>query len=158
MASIVVLGLGNWLLRDEGFGVHVVKQLEKLDLPGVELVDGGTSGIALLRFVEAATHLIIVDAINAGLLPGKLLKLNGEELARSIPQKFSQHQLSFHEILSLAYFRGQTPEEIVVIGIQPHSIEWGCELTPIVRSKVKSAVKMVCEQLGTWQANYLAKV
>jgi len=129
----IVLGLGNTLNRDEGLGVHALKALEEYlrlshgqQIP-VELLDGGTLGLNLLMLVEEASHLLVLDAINAGKPPGTLIELDRDEIPLYRGIKMSEHQVSFQEVLGLAKFRGKFPKYLHLIGIQPADISIGVE-------------------------------
>lgn len=147
----IILGLGNSLRADEGFGVHLLKNLENLHLPpAVELVDGGTLGLRLLEYVERADNLLVLDAVDTGEKPGTVVRLAGENVKRYGRAKLSLHQLGFQEVLALAELRGANPRDIVVIGIQPQSLEWGCELTNVVKARIPEAIEQVDRQLSSW--------
>lgn len=109
---VVVMGLGNLLWADEGFGVRVAERLyAHYHWPeDVEIVDGGTQGLNLLGYVESASHLLILDAIDYGLEPGTLRTYAGERIPAYLSaKKMSLHQNSFSEVLALADIRGHLP-------------------------------------------------
>ncbi|EEX5683809.1 hydrogenase 1 maturation protease, partial [Escherichia coli] len=109
---VVVMGLGNLLWADEGFGVRVAERLyAHYHWPeSVEIVDGGTQGLNLLGYVESASHLLILDAIDYGLEPGTLRTYAGERIPAYLSaKKMSLHQNSFSEVLALADIRGHLP-------------------------------------------------
>ncbi len=127
---VVILGLGNILNKDEGIGVHALWQMQQSGKqwpPDVELVDGGTLGLRLLPYVESATHLIILDAVDAGKEPGELIELRGEEIPLYTGIKLSLHQSTFQEVLGLALARGNLPEHLYLLGIQPIDLSIGAE-------------------------------
>jgi hydrogenase maturation protease len=146
---ILVLGVGNILLKDEGVGVRVIEQLqvEYSFSPNVRLMDGGTLGIRLLDDITAADHLIVVDAVRNDEPPGTLYRLPGEELRRCISFKNSLHQTGLLETLAYAEMLEQRPTT-VVIGIEPEDITpWGTELTATVREHVAELVGKVLEEI-----------
>jgi hydrogenase maturation protease len=153
---VLVLGLGNILLKDEGIGVHVVKQLQGLSLPGnVEVIDGGTAGLDMLLSQENPYKLVIIDATKAGKKPGTIYKakVNGGEidkLSRIFSQdkdlKISPHQFGLIDALAAAEKIGCLPREIVIIGVEPKEMDYGLELTESVRQKVPAIVDMVLEE------------
>ncbi|HWP97745.1 MAG TPA: HyaD/HybD family hydrogenase maturation endopeptidase [Syntrophomonadaceae bacterium] len=144
----VILGLGNPLFQDEGLGIHVIHQLLKEDIAQqAELVDGGTDALALLGVVEEAETLIIIDAINSGHDPGTLQVLKGEEIPLLLSSKISPHQIGFQEVLALANLRGKSPSRIILIGVQPESLDWGTELTPRVAQTIPRIRNMIHELL-----------
>jgi len=119
---IVVLGIGNVLWADEGFGVRCVEALQqRWDFaPHVNLVDGGTQGLYLVQHVQAASKLLIFDAIDYGLAPGTLKLIENEAVPRFMgAKKMSLHQTGFQEVLSLAQLTEQYPEQVLLIGCQP---------------------------------------
>ena len=131
----IVLGLGNTLNRDEGLGVHILKALEQQiagHFPEVEFLDGGVLGLNLLPLVEEASHLLILDAINARKEPGTVIEMKRDEIPLYTGIKLSDHQVTFQEVLGLASFRGKLPEHLHLIGIQPADLSIGVDLSPIV--------------------------
>lgn len=144
----VVLGLGNPLFTDEGVGIRVLHQLMADDLSGkAELVDGGTDGLMLLNVVEAAEHLIVIDAINGGLPAGSVQKYEMADLPVLISQKLSPHQLGFQEVLALAGLRKKLPNRLILFGVEPASLEWGTQLSPTVEAVVPMLIDLVENQI-----------
>ncbi len=146
---ILVLGVGNILLKDEGVGVRVIEQLQaKYSFsPNVRLMDGGTLGIRLLDDITAADHLIVVDAVRNEQPPGTLYRLPAEELKLCVSFKNSLHQTGLLETLAYAEMLEQRPTTVVV-GIEPEDITpWGTELTPTVMARVKDLVGKVIEEI-----------
>ena len=120
--TILVLGIGNLLWADEGFGVRCVEALrEGWDFaPHVQLVDGGTQGLYLLPLVQGAERLLILDAIDYGLPGGSLKLVENDEVPRFLcARKMSLHQTGFQEVLMLAQLSGHYPKEVLLIGCQP---------------------------------------
>ncbi len=151
----VVLGLGNLLQKDEGFGVRAVQALEagmeaELHRHAVELVDGGTLGLDLLPLVEDCSHLLVLDAVEAQASPGTLVELGQEAIPRFGGIKLSQHQVTFQEVLALADLRGHLPEQVYLIGIQPADLGSGLELSPVVEKMLPQAVQRAVEVLREW--------
>ncbi len=147
----VVMGLGNPLFQDEGLGIHVINQLMASDLGArAELIDGGTDGLSLLGTVEAARHLLVIDAIDGGFQPGTIKKLQDHEISLFARAKLSVHQLGFQEVLALARLRGRYPEQIVLIGVQPRTLEWGISLSSEVSRAVPQIITMVYKQIDSW--------
>jgi hydrogenase maturation protease len=151
----VVLGLGNLLQKDEGFGVRVVQALEaelgvELRRAGIELVDGGTLGLNLLPLVEECEALLVLDAVEAGAAPGALVELSKEQIPLLLGIKLSQHQVTFQEVLALAQVRGYLPERIHLIGAQPAVIAAGLELSDPVEAQLPEAIERAVEMLREW--------
>jgi hydrogenase maturation protease len=132
MAKTLVLGAGNLLLSDEGFGVHFVRHLEKhYPLPPwVELVDAGTLGLMIAHKLEEASRVYIIDTVFAEGAPGKVLRYGRDEIMfRSIPVKLSQHQAGIQEMLLVSELRGRCPQEIMLLGVIPATLQPGCVLS-----------------------------
>lgn len=143
---ILVLGVGNILLSDEGIGVRVIEALEqRYVMPeGVEVLDGGTAGMELLEAMANRTHLIIVDAIvSRKSEPGALLLLRDEEVPVLFNNKISPHQLGLSDVLSALRFTGEFPDNITLVGVIPHSLEPNIGLTPIVEASLEPALQAV---------------
>ena len=156
-SQITVLGIGNILLTDEGFGVRVIEKLfEKYDFPeNVAIVDGGVLGIHLLGTLSKTRHLIVVDAVKNKQAPGTLYRLVKEELPERILMKNSLHQTDFLETLTLCQMIDQTPETIVVLGAEPQDIEThSVELTPAVAGRVDEMVRCVLQELDRLGVSY----
>ena len=151
--KMVVLGLGNPLFQDEGLGIHFVHQLmqEEID-ERVELIDGGTDALALLGVVEEAEYLLIIDAIDGEQPPGSIQQISGENIPRLVAGRVSAHQIGFQEVLALASLRGRLPAHIVLIGVQPQSLDWGTELSPPVATTLPLLTEMVYAQINSWIA------
>lgn len=140
---LMILGVGNLLLRDEGVGVQVIKALEDRPLPaGIELLDGGTLGIDLLAYISEAERIIVVDAVKGGGEPGAIYRLTPEILGQFKEQALSLHQVGFLEVLDLSEQLGNRPEAIIY-GIEPQVIDWGLELTEPVQAAVPRVVELV---------------
>jgi hydrogenase maturation protease len=154
MQQALVLGIGNVLWADEGFGVRCVEALAAgWELPDtVGHLDGGTQGLYLLPYVEATRRLIIFDAIDFGFAPGTLHVLEGEQVPRFMgAKKMSLHQTGFQEVLACAALAGRLPEELVLIGVQPVELEdFGGSLRPAVREQVPRAIELALARLAAW--------
>jgi hydrogenase maturation protease len=157
----VVLGLGNTLNCDEGLGVHAVKMLEKkmrlssvseegVTVDEVEFLDGGVLGLNLLPLVEEASHLLILDAINARKEPGTVIEMKRDEIPLYTGIKLSDHQITFQEVLGLASFRGKLPEHLHLIGIQPADLSIGVDLSPIVAARMPEVLERSEAILREW--------
>jgi hydrogenase maturation protease len=151
-SRILVLGIGNLLNTDEGVGVHAVRQIKEQvgEVDGVAIEDGGTLGLNLLPLVEDATHLLILDAVNAGQPPGTVVELRKEEIPLYGGFRLSQHQLTFQEVLGLALIRGRLPEYLHLIGVQPNSLEIGVGLSDKVRDVLPEVTERSFKMLSGW--------
>jgi hydrogenase maturation protease len=153
VAETLVLGLGNILLGDEGIGVRVVERLlEQYDLPkGVQAMDGGTLGMALLPYLEDASRLVLVDAVQAHKAPGSLLRLSGDEILRFLDEPpVSPYQDNLQNLLAVAMVKGYLPDEVVFWGVHIESPGIGLELSPSVATRVDAVVEKVLEELARW--------
>lgn len=151
--KIVVLGLGNILCGDDGFGPLVIERLLELgQFPEeVKIMDGGVQGQALYWIVEEADRLLLVDAVDFGLDPGEI----AQKLHSDIPiwigsRKMSAHQQGFSEVLALASLKNVLPAEIILIGIQPVNLEFGKKPSGIVFGKIDEAVRLCLDVLSRW--------
>ncbi|MDO8788304.1 MAG: HyaD/HybD family hydrogenase maturation endopeptidase [Sulfuritalea sp.] len=153
-SEVLVLGIGNLLWADEGFGVRCVEKLAaEWNLPpGVTVMDGGTQGLYLLPYVQAARRLIVFDAIDYGLAPGTLKRVEGDQVPRFMgAKKMSLHQTGFQEVIAAASLTGQLPEQLLLIGVQPEELDdYGGSLRPVVKARLGEAVAMAVDQLRVW--------
>jgi hydrogenase maturation protease len=149
-SKIIVLGIGNILLTDEGFGVRVIEKLyDTYEFPeNVSIVDGGVLGINLLGVIAEARHLIVVDAVKNKQAPGTVYRLEKEELPERILLKNSLHQTDFLETLTLCQAIDKVPETTVVLGVEPQDITThSVEMTPAVAARVDEMMDRVIEEL-----------
>ncbi|MFZ4860265.1 MAG: hydrogenase maturation protease [Desulfuromonadaceae bacterium] len=150
--NILLLGLGNLLLGDDGLGIRALQRLQdRYALPeAVDCVDGGVLGLELMAYVEGRTHLLTIDAVQNGAAPGDLVRLEGDEIPKSLTIKLSMHQVSFADIMALSTLRRTTPPHLVVWGIVPAALELGVGLTPIVEAQLDRLVDAVVGELRRW--------
>jgi hydrogenase maturation protease len=145
--KILILGIGNLILRDEGVGVHAVRELEKRDLPAhVEVIDGGTSLMELLPVIQEAQRIIVIDALRGGGAPGTVYRVTPDDLMAETDRPLSLHQVDLLEVLGMARQLGGEPHA-VIIGVEPREIAWGMELTSEVEAKLPQVVEAVLEEL-----------
>lgn len=153
-ADTLVLGIGNVLWADEGFGVRAVAALnEGWRFPdSVTLMDGGTQGLYLLPYVQSARRILVFDAIDYGLAPGTLQVVRDDDIPSYLGVgKMSLHQSCFQEVLELARFTGTSPERAVLVGVQPLVLkDFGGGLTPVVRETLPEALRVGLEVLAAW--------
>jgi hydrogenase maturation protease len=154
--KILILGIGNILWADEGFGVRALETFHGLyEGPrNVSLLDGGTQGLYLVQFVQEADYLLVFDAIDYGLEPGTLKIVQGDEVPKFTgAKKMSLHQTGFQEVLSAADLLGAYPEKLALIGCQPLDLEdWGGPLTMPVRDRLLQAAGFAAVILDQWGA------
>ncbi len=153
---IGILGVGNILLRDEGFGVHFVNLLQQqYQFPdNVLLHDGGTAGIMLSSFVEQCDILLVVDVIDCNDAPGTIHFHSKEDLQAGIIQtRMSPHQVGLLEIIDIGGLSGRTPEVIELLSVTPESLETGLELTPTLSAKMTEMLKLLASRLSYYKIN-----
>jgi hydrogenase maturation protease len=148
----VILGLGNTLNRDEGLGIHCLPPLrERLkDCPEIDVLDGGVLGFDLLPLVESCSHLLVLDAVDAGRPPGTIVELKREEIPLFSRLKLSWHQVSFQEVLQFAGVRGRLPAHLDLVGAQPADIATGYGLSPAIASIVPDILDRAVAVLERW--------
>ena len=151
-AEITVLGVGNTILSDEGFGVRVVEYLQKnFKFPdNVQLVDGGTLGVELLHFVTGTQKLLIVDSIDGAVEPGTTFHLVGDEIRRHFAQKISAHEVGIQDVLTMLQLTGKPIPHVELIGAQPFSLEAGTQLTPQMSKLVPTFADIAVDILRGW--------
>jgi hydrogenase maturation protease len=145
-ASILVLGVGNSLLGDDGVGVHMVNQLSHGDLasvPEVEVVDGGTQGLALLGSLADRATLILLDAVALGDIPGSIHVRRNEDVLALGYRSSTVHEGNAGELLAAARLLGDLPPSLFLVGIEPQSLESGIGLSEPVRQALPAALEAV---------------
>ncbi|MDZ4137169.1 MAG: HyaD/HybD family hydrogenase maturation endopeptidase [Paracoccaceae bacterium] len=151
MARILILGIGNVLWADEGFGVRCVEAIaDRYAFPAtVRLLDGGTQGLYLLPFLEEADALIVFDAVDYGLPPGTLKRVENDQVPAFLgAKKMSLHQTGFQEVIATAQLMGYCPEHMLLIGCQPVELEdFGGGLRPLTAAQIDPALAVALEFL-----------
>jgi len=147
--KILVIGMGNVLMQDEGIGVRAVEELEqRYIIPDwVEVVDGGTTGMELFEPMRQADILLIADAVNTGAPYGSLVRIANEQIPAFFQTKLSNHQLGISDLLALLALKGETPEQVTIIGMVPHSLENKLGLTPEAEAGLEGMLGMLVEEL-----------
>ena len=152
--QILLLGIGNVLWADEGFGVRVVERLQKrYRFPdNVKVMDGGTQGVYLVEHVQAADGLIVFDAIDYGLPPTTLKCIANEDVPHFLgAKKMSLHQTGFQEVLAMAQMLGAYPKHLLLIGVQPEELEdYGGSLRPSVKAQIGLAIDIAFDYLQSF--------
>lgn len=151
-SNIAVIGLGNTLLQDEGIGVHVVTMLKEnyTFCPAVDVLDGGTMGLDLIPFLEGKDKVLFVDAVDFGKEPGSIGIVERNNISSIFNGKLSVHHLGLADVVSVLRLMDVQPSEICLIGVQPHSIEVGLELSEPLRGVFHSLVGATIGKLGEW--------
>ena len=148
--QVLVLGIGNILLRDEGVGVRVVESLARRHaLPAeVEVLDGGTSGMDLLYTISGRDALIVCDAVKADAPPGTVMRITGDDVPAFFQTKLSPHQVGLSDVLATLKLLEEIPPLITIVGIVPADLSLGTELSPTATAAVDQALKMIVDELA----------
>jgi hydrogenase maturation protease len=157
--AYAILGLGSRIQTDEALGALVVEQfstdpslLASLPDPAsVDLIDGGTVGLALIPRLTDLDGLVVVDIINAGTEPGTFIDLDGSALMRKEQQLMSVHDLGAGELLGALYIMDAWPRRVRVMGLEPKAIQLGVDLTPELAAAMPALIEAVVEHLDAWQ-------
>ncbi len=146
--SLLVLGLGNVLCRDDGLGVAALEQLSRRYAApaGVVILDGGTLGLALLAHVADADDLILVDAVRTAAPAGSLVRLAGDEVAPAVRERLSVHQIGLADLLDGMRWLGLRPRHLVLLGLVPASLELGLGCSPAVAAALPRLVEEVAQE------------
>ncbi len=149
MNDILVIGLGNILLSDEGVGVRLVETLQqRYALPdGVEVVDGGTAGMDLLDILAGRRHLLVCDAVTADASPGSVIRLADDDVPAFLQVKMSPHQLGLCDLLAKLSLIGEAPERVTLIGVVPEKLDLGLELSGTVECALETALHQLVKEL-----------
>jgi hydrogenase maturation protease len=154
--SVLVLGLGNILLTDEGVGVHIVNRLaeELSSAPGVEFMDGGTLSFMLANAIVSTDALIVVDTAALNAAPGTIQVFEGDAMDQFIStgEKSSVHEVSLSDLLAVAALEGLLPARRALVGIQPQNFDWGERPTEAVENAIPRACETVMEITRRWQS------
>lgn len=146
---ILVLGIGNILLRDEGIGVRVIEALGQQQLPAqVELVDGGTAGADLLDILSDRQIVIIVDAAVFDAPPGTLIKFSSNDLLSPQQTALSLHDLDIVQTLTMTHLLKCPPAKVIFLGIVPETIEPGLELSQTLQQKLTYYIQTIFQELS----------
>ncbi len=146
---ILVLGVGNILLRDEGTGVRVVEALQRMKLPdNVEVLDGGTASMALLDTLSNREKVIVIDAVRCNNTPGTLYRLTPNDISSGKGTQTSVHQIGLLDALFHVECLGDAPREVVIYGIEPREMNWGMELSSEVEAAIPRVVELVLGELA----------
>lgn len=147
--DVLVLGLGNILMGDEGVGVRVVETLaRRYDLPPeVEVVDGGTSGMDLLNAVADRDHLIVADAVNLDAEPGTVVRLADDQVQAFFRTRISPHQLGLSDLLAALILVDEAPARVTIVGVVPKDLSLGTELSPSTVVACDEAAALVAAEL-----------
>lgn len=146
--TLLILGLGNVLLEDDGVGgAAVALLLDRFDVPpGARVLDGGTLGLSLLPYLDQADAVILVDAVRTEAPPGTLVRLDGDEVAPAVATRLSPHQVGVADLLDGARWLGRYPRRVVLLGLVPASMDLAVGLSPAVRAALPQLVAGVVDE------------
>jgi hydrogenase maturation protease len=148
---IALLGLGNLMRTDDAVGMLTLRELEECGRlpPDVRIIEGGTLGLDLLESLRGISHLLVLDAVDTGVVPGTLSRFEGEEID-NLPVSKSVHLLGFSDLMCALRLIDAAPAEVVLLGVQPASTDWGTVLTPDVFPAQQTLMQSALEQLAQW--------
>ncbi len=150
--KIVILGVGNILLTDEGVGVRAAEYLiQHYDYPEyIIILDGGTMGMELLGHIIDIDLLIVLDAVASDKPAGTVIKMEDDDIPRFFASKLSPHQVGIADVLAAADLIAKAPKKILLFGVVPENLELNTELTPTVAAKIPVLVQHVLETLAQY--------
>lgn len=153
--KILVLGIGNTLLMDEGVGIHVLTALRaEPTLPGnVELLDGGTLSFTLAAPIQDADALIVVDAANINSPAGQWRLIEGDAMDAFLlgNRKSTVHEVGLTDLRAIALLAGHWPTRRALVAIQPQVMDWGELPTPVVAAAIPGVVTAILDLVKAWQ-------
>lgn len=151
-ATVTVLGIGNVILRDEGFGVRVAEYLDShYEFPDdVQIIDGGTLGIELTQYVTGCQKLLVIDSINGGKTPGTVFRFHNDAVMAHFQDKLSAHEVGIQDVLAFLQVTGHAIPEVVVIGAQPYDVEAGVGLSTGMKKILPNMVEQALKELSAW--------
>lgn len=146
--KVLIIGIGNFLLKDEGIGIHVINELGKYNLPSnIEIYDGGTGGFKLIDIMQGANKVIFVDAVETGRAPGTIITFKSEDV-RSMYQKrkYSLHDTDLLEVIKMVELLEYAPE-IEIVGIQPKTIDYDTTLSKELKDSIPNIINIVLKEI-----------
>lgn len=148
---MLVLGMGNVLLEDEGLGIHALKLLQQRYRVSadVEFLDGGTSGMSLIDQISSREHLLVLDAVQTGDPPGTLVKMQDQDVPVYFGTKVTFHQLGLSDVLASLELSDEQPEHVTVLGLVPESLEMSLDLSPHIQSRLDELVDAAAKELAS---------
>ena len=151
-ADVTILGVGNVILTDEGFGVRAAEYLDHhYTFPdNVQIVDGGTLGIELTEYVTGTNKLLVIDSINGGAEPGTVFRFHNDAIMEHFQDKLSAHEVGIQDVLALLTVTGHKIPEVIVIGAQPFDLEAGVGLSDGIQALLPQIVEQILKDLRDW--------
>jgi hydrogenase maturation protease len=146
---VLVLGIGNILLHDEGVGVHTIWEMQKMPVPeDVELIDGGTAGADLLDYISDRQKVIVIDAIDCNIAPGTILRFKQQDLVAGNNPAISLHDIGLAETLAMTGHLNCRPKEVVIIGVKPKDLSCGLGLSDEILEIVPKIIEAVRSEIA----------
>ncbi len=151
-SGTIILGLGNYLMQDEGVGVHLARTLSESYQfsPEIMVIDGGTMGLDLMPYFEANDRVLIIDAMDADKPPGTVMTLQNDSILAQLRTKLSLHHLGLSDVLGTIKLLDMEPSQIFLLGIQPAQISMGVELSETIQAKLPVINAFILEKLADW--------
>ena len=147
-SRIVILGIGNLLLKDEGVGIHLVRKLaDVLDRSDIDIIDGGTDPDIVSCIGDNVEKLIVIDAANTGDQPGTIFRFNIDDLESGLPEAVSLHEIGIVDSIKMMSLIGKRPNNVTIIGIQPETVDFGLELSPALSEKLPKIIEIVLSEI-----------
>ena len=155
VSEVTVLGIGNTILTDEGFGVRVVEFLQQnyKFSDNVALIDGGTLGVELQHFIVGTQKLLIIDSIDGGAAAGTTFHLRDDEILKHFTQKISAHEIGIQDILTMLEITDKKIPCVELLGVQPYSLDAGTELTLSMQKLLPVFADKALEILKNWNVS-----
>lgn len=146
--KVLVLGVGNLLLKDDGFGVHLINSFKETAFPkNITLIEAGTVSHQLIPVLREIDHLIVIDVVEAGDAPGALFRFSPDDMTFPSEQKVSLHQISLIDVLRMAELTGRKPKT-VIIGVQPADVtSWSLEMSDELKAVIPRVKELVLDEL-----------
>lgn len=147
--KILIIGIGNTLLQDEGIGVHIIEELQKIGLPdNIYLVNGGSGELDLMDYMHKGIgKVIIIDAIKGGRMHGTTFRLSATEIISARKHIYAFHQTELIDLCHGIDLFGRKPKEIVIIGVVPCKTEWSLTLSPELQSKIPDIIRVILDEI-----------
>jgi hydrogenase maturation protease len=148
--AVSLIGIGNILMKDEGVGVHAVRYIQQHYVipPGLEIIDGGTTGLDLLPYIENRDRVLFADTVNFHQAPGTIRVLKNKEIPAHFAMKDCLHHMGLMDVLAAAQLLDILPKDIRLIGIQPQRIEMGLELSDTIQALLMPFVAKILSEIG----------
>jgi hydrogenase maturation protease len=151
--KVLILGVGNLLLHDDGFGVHLINALKDTAFPeNITLLEAGTVSHQLIPLLHEIDHLIVIDVVEAGDTPGSLFRFSPDDMQFAMEQKVSLHEISLIDVLRMAELTGGKPQT-VIIGVQPKdTTSWSMDLSDELKAVIPKVKDLIFAELQKIQA------